>query len=132
MHPFLDSAWGWLLKTSAWVALFVAPAKATMLAVSFLVAGDLVIGIWASRKRGEAFSSAKLRQTVTKTLGYQLAVIFSFVTETYLLQELPVLKVVAGLIATTELTSILESISDITNTPFGELIKKLFNKKDVP
>lgn len=107
----------------------MAPAKATMIAVGFLVVGDLITGIWAAVKRGEAFSSAKLRQTITKTLGYQLAIVLSYVTESQLLPEIPVLKVVAGLIASTELVSALENLASITGVPLADAVKKLFNKQ---
>lgn len=100
-----------------------------MIAVGFLVVGDLITGIWAAVKRGEAFSSAKLRQTITKTLGYQLAIVLSYVTESQLLPEIPVLKVVAGLIASTELVSALENLASITGVPLADAVKKLFNKQ---
>lgn len=103
-----------------------------MITVGFLVLGDLVTGIWAAVKRGEPFSSAKLRQTVTKTLGYQLAIVLSYVTESQLMPEIPVLKVVAGLIASTELVSALENLASITGVPLGEAVKRLFDKKAPP
>ncbi len=132
MHGFWDSTTGWMIKSATWVSLFLAPAKASMIAVGFLVIGDLITGVWAALKRGETFSSAKLRQTVTKTLGYQLAMLLAFVTENVLLPEIPVLKVVAGLIAGTELLSAMENLSSITGVPLGEAVKKLFNKPDPP
>lgn len=99
-----------------------------MIAVGVLVVGDLLTGIWASVKRGEPFSSARLRQTITKTLGYQLAIVLSYITESELLPEIPVLKVVAGLIASTELVSALENLSSITGVPLAQAVKKLFDK----
>lgn len=129
MSGFWDTSAGWAVKLAAWVGLFLAPAKATMIAVGFLVIGDLVTGIWAAVKRGETFSSAKLRQTITKTLGYQLAIVLSYVTESQLLPEIPVLKVVAGLIASTELVSALENLASITGVPLADGVKKLFNKQ---
>lgn len=132
MNSFWDTSIGWSVKLTAWVALFLAPAKATMIAVGFLVLGDLITGIWAAVKRGETFSSAKLRQTITKTLGYQLAIVLSYVTESQLMPEIPVLKVVAGLIASTELVSALENLASITGVPLAEAVKKLFYKKPNP
>lgn len=128
---FWDTTTGWMIKCATWVTIFMAPARATMVAVGFLVLGDLVSGIWASHKRGEKFSSSKLRQTVIKTLGYQLALLLAFVTENVLLPELPVLKVVAGLIAGTELISAMENLSAITGVPLGDLVKKMFDKRPV-
>ncbi len=100
-----------------------------MIAVGFLVIGDLITGVWASLKRGEKFSSARLRQTIIKSLGYQMAIVLSYVTESQLIPEVPLLKVVAGLIASTELVSSLENLSSITGTPLGQVVKKLFDKK---
>lgn len=132
MSAFWDTTTGWMIKCAAWVGLFLAPAKTTMVAVGFLVLGDLLTGIWSSLKKGERFNSARLRDTVTKTLGYQLALILSYVTETILLPEIPVLKVVAGLIASTELVSALENLASITGVPLGEVVRKLFEKKGEP
>lgn len=133
MHEsFWSSTWGWAIKLSAWVVTFLAPVKATVFAVLFLVLSDLVTGIWAAIKRKEKFTSAKLRQTPVKLIGYLAAVILAFVTESVLLPEIPIVKVVAGLLASVELTSALENLSSITGTPMDELVKKLFNKKDAP
>ncbi len=132
MNAFWDSSLGWFFKCSAWMTIFLAPARTTMIAVSFLVLGDLVTGIWASYKRKEKFSSAKLRQTITKTIGYQLAILLAFITENNLLPELPVLKVVAGLIASTELVSALENLAAITGVPLGAAVRKLFDKPVEP
>lgn len=132
MSGFWDTTTGWMIKCSAWVGLFMAPAKTTMIAIGFLVLGDLITGIWAALKRGETFSSARLRATVTKTFGYQLAIVLSYVTESQLLPEIPVLKVIAGLIASTELVSALENLSSITGVPLGEVIRKLFDKRPLP
>lgn len=126
---FWSSAWGWTLKCAAWLLVFLAPVQATMIAVSALVVGDLVTGVWAALKRGETFSSAKFRQTVTKTIGYQLAIVLAFITESQLIPELPVVKVVGGLIASVEFTSAGENLSSILGIPIGDIIKKLFDKK---
>jgi phage-related holin len=126
MHPYKDG----LLAALMWLVVFVAPVKAAMLAVTFLVAVDFLTGVWASKKRGEKIESAKLGRTVIKTLGYQLALITSFVTEKYLLDVLPVMKTISGFIAATELLSVSENLAVITGVPLYDAFRKLLNKKD--
>jgi phage-related holin len=125
MHPYKDG----LLAALMWLVVFVAPVKAAMLAVTFLVAVDFLT-VWASKKRGEKIESAKLGRTVIKTLGYQLALITSFVTEKYLLDVLPVMKTISGFIAATELLSVSENLAVITGVPLYDAFRKLLNKKD--
>lgn len=120
-------------KALVWFGVFLAPIKATMLAVSFLVLIDLITGLWASHKRNEKITSNGIRRTVSKTLAYQLAVICSFVMEQQFLGGIPIVKVVAGLIASTEFKSVLENISSITGVDFWDsLIESLQGKKIVP
>jgi hypothetical protein len=129
MSSFWDTSLGWAIKLSAWVMLFLAPVKASMAAIVFLVLSDLVFGVWAALKRGEKFNSAALRRTPVKLTGYLAGIVLAFVAETYLLPELPIVKVVGGLAASTELVSLFESLSTISGIPFQELAKRLFNKQ---
>jgi len=121
-----------LLKILALIALILAPIKAALLTVGFLIFLDLVTGIWAALKRAESLQSAALRRTVSKMIIYQMAVISAFLIEHYILAEtLPMTKVVAGFIALVELKSILENSNTILGTDvFKLLIKKLGSKND--
>lgn len=128
MHPYKDG----LLGAAMWIAVFLAPVKAALLAVVFLVVVDLITGIAASKKRGEKIESAKLGRTVVKLLGYELALITSFVTEKYLLEVLPLLQTMAGFVGAVEILSVSENLAVLTGVPLYEAFKKLLNKPPPP
>jgi hypothetical protein len=110
----------------------LAPIHTMMAVVGFLIFADLVLGIWAAVKRGEAIQSSAMRRTVSKILVYQLAIISGFLCETYLIGGLiPISKLVAGVIGMVEMKSILENANGINGEPiFKSLIQKLGSDND--
>jgi len=105
------------------VAAYFAPIQSTLLACLILVAADLVVGVWAAVKRGEAIRSAKLRKTITKLFVYQVALCLGFIGETYLLAgSVPVVKLIAGFVGVTELKSVFENLDSITGDQTLRLI----------
>lgn len=114
------------------IALILAPIKAAMLTVGFLIFLDLLTGIWAAIKRKEPIKSAALRRTISKMIIYQLAVICGFLIEHYLVEgALPIAKIVSGFIGIVEFKSILENFNSIMGTDiFKVLIQKLGSKND--
>jgi phage-related holin len=87
---------------------------------------DLITGLLAARKRGEAVTSLGLRRTVTKLMVYELLVCLAFITEMYLTGPMvPVVKIFAGFIGLTELKSVMENLETLTGMP---LIKTLIDK----
>jgi hypothetical protein len=117
---------------AASLVALLAPAKALLISVGFLVIADLVTGVWAALKTGEKISSAALRRTVSKAFIYQLAVISGFLVEHFMLADFfPVSKVVASVIGLVELTSILENSNRILGQDlFKVVIEKLGSKND--
>lgn len=109
-----------------------APIQAVMLTAIALVAVDLVTGMMAARKRKEPVTSAGIRRTVTKVAVYETAIMTGFLAEHYMLSNaLAVSKLVAGLIATAELKSILENLDAINGAPlFATIIAKLGSDND--
>lgn len=92
----------------------LAPIKEVLITVGTLIVLDLITGIWAAIKNNQKITSARLRDTITKMLLFQIAVITGFLLEKYLLGDLlPVSKIVAGIIGATEGTSIFENINKI-------------------
>ena len=101
----------------------LAPIKMILIAVGLLVLFDLVTGIWAARRKGEALKSSAMRRTVSKMLIYQLTVISGFLLEHYLLDGLiPVSKLVGGVIGMVEFKSILENASSIAGEDIVTLV----------
>lgn len=111
-----------------------APIKAILLVTGFLIISDLITGVLAAKKRGEAINSAGLRRTVTKILVYNLAVISGFLVETYMISDIfPISKLIAGVISIVELKSILENLNTINGTNiFKVIIEKLGSSNDAP
>lgn len=103
-----------------------APIRGMIIAVLVLILVDLITGVWAAYKRKEAIKSAWMRRTVSKLLVYEIAIMMSFITQTYLCGDLiPMASIAAGLIGMTELKSILENLSSISGE---DLIKQIIDK----
>jgi hypothetical protein len=120
-----------LLKFFGWIGVMLVPIQATMFSIGALIILDLVTGIWASVRRNEKISSYGIRRTVSKTLAYELAIIASYIMEQQFLLGIPVVRVVAGLIAATEFKSLLENITSITGLDLvQEFVKSIQKKKD--
>lgn len=117
--------------TLALLAVF-APIKAAIIVAFALILVDLIVGIWAAKKRGEPITSAGLRRSVTKIVIYELAICTAFLGEQYLLgPSIPATKLVSALVGTVELKSILESLNEINGSPiFTTLVTKLGSKND--
>jgi len=116
----------WVKYTIAALLATLAPAKALLISVGFLILADLVTGIWAAVKRKEAIKSAALRRTISKMVIYNIAVISGFLVETYMLDSImPVSKIVASVIGLVELKSILENCNTILG---GDLFKMVISK----
>lgn len=102
-----------------------APAKGMILSAAALITIDLVTGILASRKQGIPVTSAGLRRTISKLLVYEVAIMLAFITQQYLMPEIPVANIASGFVGVTELTSCLENINIIGG---GDLLKNLVTK----
>lgn len=101
-----------------------------MITVGILIAADLVTGVIAARKRKEKISSARLRDSISKCLIYQTAIITGFLVQNYIIDDfIPIVKLVATAISMVELTSLYENLNTISGTDiFKEVIGKLGSK----
>jgi phage-related holin len=122
---------GWLLKIGGMVLVITLPIRPALIAISLLVFADMLTGIWASLKEGKSVTSSGLRRTVTKTLTYQAAIIFAFIMQTYLLEGMPIVNVVTGLIGVTEGKSFFENIKRINGIDFWAMIVSKVNLPDI-
>lgn len=120
----------YLYKGLLVLAAILAPIKALLISCGVLIIADMVTGIFAAHKRGEAIKSAEMRRSLTKMVVYQVAIISAFVLEKYMLDGLlPVSKVVSGVIGMVEFKSILENASAIAGQDIiGLVIEKLGSK----
>jgi phage-related holin len=111
-------------------ALVLAPIKATLAVTLLLTLADLITGVLAARKRGEAITSAGFKKTVVKILVYECVVILGFLVERFLVGDiLPIVKIAGGMVGLTELKSVLENLEDLTGMP---LLQALINRLNPP
>lgn len=103
-----------------------APIKGLIITTALMIAVDLLSGILAARKRGEAITSAGLRRTVSKLFVYEVSVCMSYLAEHYMTTLLPFVKMSSTMIAIVEMKSIYENMNTISgNDIFQSLITKL-------
>ena len=113
------------LPVLAYFASYFSPAYPMMMAIGFFLVADFITGIMAAKKRGEDISSKKMRPTITKGIGYMIAILVAHVFQQNFLTDIEVLKIVSGLIAFIEVKSLDENFRDIT----GKSLFKQFLKK---
>ena len=112
-----------IIEALLWAGMFLAPIYPTMLAIGFLLMADMLVGIWAAYKNKETITSRKMSNTLSKILLYNFAIITGFVVEKYLLEEIPFVKITAGLIALVEMKSLAENIYKATGLKLWDAIK---------
>jgi len=105
-----------------------APIQAALATVMVLIIVDLATGIAAAKKRKEAITSSGLKRTVIKFFIYETALILAFLCGQYLIDILPVVKIVSTFIGLTELKSCYENLNEISG---GDLLKQLISKLNV-
>lgn len=118
----MDSLAPWVAKALTLLLAFIAPVQAILIASLSLVLIDAVVGVWASVKERKKITSHKLRRTLVKSIAWMVAILVGHVMETYMIDGVPVVKTVAGLIAITEGKSIFENLYRITGVNFWQMI----------
>lgn len=119
------------LLTVSCLAVF-APIKPLITVAIILVIVDLITGIFAAHKKGEKIDSAGIRRSISKILIYLTALMIGFLTEKFMLDNyLPISKIVASLVGTTEIFSIYENLNVLQGKNiFGRLINMLGSQND--
>jgi phage-related holin len=108
------------------VLLLFLPVRPVLIVVMVLTVVDLICGVWAAAKRGEAITSSGLKRTVVKILVYESVVLLAYLTEQYLTGDIfPIVKILSGYIGITELKSCMENMESITGAP---ILKALINQ----
>ena len=106
------------------VAIF-APIKAMLIGTGALIFADLVLGIWAAIKRKEPITSSGFRRTITKIFVYEIAIMLGYISEHYVSDMVPIVKLIGSVVALVEVKSILENLDDISGKP---LLKTVIDK----
>lgn len=104
-----------------------APIRPLMLVTGVLVLTDMFTGIMAARKAGTPITSSGLKQSVKKLLMYEIALCLAYLVHTYMIGDLlPAEKIIAAMVAATELKSVLENMDIMNGAPvFATVIQKL-------
>lgn len=113
------------LFTMMWA--FIQPIHGLMFATGALVLSDMVTGIAKAWRKGgwKAIRSRRMRETIGKGLLYMIAILAGFFLD-YITELGLAARAVAGVIALTEVKSILENISELTGVDVREaLLSKL-------
>jgi hypothetical protein len=119
--------------TLAVVAIF-APIQAMLIATGVLIFADLFLGVWAAIKQKHPITSAGFSRTVTKIFVYEIAIMLGYVSEHYVSDMVPIVKLIGSVIALVEVKSIMENLDIISGKPILKtVIEKLSSqngKKD--
>lgn len=104
----------------------LAPIQAALITVLALILVDLVTGVLAAYKRNEPITSSGLRRTLTKLFVYEIALVFSYIAQHYLIGDsIPVMKLISSMVGLVELKSVLENLNSISGT---DLLKAVIEK----
>lgn len=121
----------WINASIISIFAIFAPIKATLTTTAVLILVDLIAGLLAAKKRGEKLTSAGLRRTISKVFVYELALCLGFITETYLSDVLPFVKLISAVISLVELKSIYENLNEISGQDLlGAVISKIGSEND--
>ena len=108
-----------------------APVVAVMAVTGFLIFADMITGIMAALKRGEKITSSAMRRTVSKMCIYHIVILAGFLVEVYMMGGVvPISKMAAVAIGTTELLSILENASTVLEQDIFTKIKQFLGSKN--
>ena len=109
-----------------WVLLiiisFLTPIIPLIIVVGLAIIIDTCIGIYRAYRLKEAVTSRKLSKLISKLLLYNGTIIFTFITEKYLLQDIIGLFTQIPLIATKLITTILLFIEILSITESYRII----------
>jgi len=118
-----------ITKISLAILTILAPIQTAILSVGFLIIVDLITGVIAAFKRGEAIKSDRLKNTAVKMLVYNLLLISSFIAEKYLTPWIPFTNIALSFLTIVEIKSLGENFQDITGANFVTYLKSYLNNK---
>lgn len=121
-----------ILKGILSLLVIFTPIQHTVYAVLALVTADLILGLMGAKKRKEKLTSATLSRTANKIFVYLSALVLSFITQKYIINDaFQLINIVGMYVSLNELTSVLENLNEINGKPiFKGLIQRLNVKKN--
>jgi len=94
---------------------YFAPSLTLLYALIFFVIMDTITGVYASIKKGNKFTSKRLRKTVPKLVGYACGILVAQVIQNTFTYDLPLGRILAAFVCYVEIKSINENIEILTN-----------------
>lgn len=110
---------------------FLMPIQPLIFTIGGLIIIDLVTGTCAAFKKKEKITSRRMADTIFKMIFYNIAVLSGFLLESLAGNAIPIVNIVATVIGTIELYSILENVSTMTNTDIVDRVKEVFKRKGI-
>lgn len=123
-----------LLKTALMLLIaFFAPVINIVSAVMLLIVVDFITGVWASLKEKQRITSSAMSRSIAKTFVYNTTILITYIVHKYLLVgfDFPIVSIVSGFVALTEMKSILENLDRIsTHSVLKDLILIFSNERE--
>ena len=111
------------MKFMIWFLSILVPIYDVTGALIILILIDLITGIIASVKNQVKFQWEKIINTFTKVIIYSLILLAGWVIESKIMPAIPLMRLVAGFLALTELRSILGNFKNIYGLDMWEYIR---------
>ena len=111
------------MKFMIWFLAILVPIYDVTGALIILILIDLITGIIASVKNQVKFQWEKIINTFTKVIIYSLILLAGWVVESKIMPAIPLMRLVAGFLALTELRSILGNFKNIYGLDMWEYIR---------
>lgn len=107
---------------------FIAPIQGLLILTWCLLIADMVTGVWAAKKRGEAITSSKMSMTITKIVLYSMALLVTKGAEDVfsILGVVKLTHVAGAVIVAVELKSMYENIYQITGIKIWSYVLSQF------
>ena len=128
MYP-QNSLGYYALKFGFWAGTMVAPVAPILWTMVFLIVVDFITGVVAAIKKKQQVQSRKFFNTISKFFIYNLVILSAHFIGLHVIPDLPMLKIVGGFIAITELKSIFENFSKIYGINIWEYVKEAISRK---
>jgi len=119
----------YFIKFGFWASAMVAPVAPILWTMVFLIVVDFITGVVAAIRAKESVQSKKLFNTVSKFFIYNLVILSAHFIELHVIPDLPMLKIVGGFIAITELKSIFENFNKIYGINIWDYVKEAISRK---
>jgi hypothetical protein len=122
----------WWLKFLFWLSALLAPVMGIMGATVFFILVDFTTGVYAAYRCKEPIVARKMGNTLSKLLFYNLVVLTGFAFETFIVPKVPMMQIISGFIAITELRSIFENFNKIYGIDLMAFLKAtIIKRKDI-